>query len=257
MKDISQYPITFPFGATTPPYSPSKPHLGVDRKTPEIGVSVLVNGQLIGLTGNSGKSSGPHHHLQRVQNGMVVNPGNGGFDIPKPSVVFAVGETPIIGKYIRIRDAQGVEWSHFHLSDIRVKVGDRVGEDMIQDIDLHYARWSKLASQITGKGYSRDDFRKLAVGKSWLDSWAAISDSTDASNRQKELDAARHAAKINGEIAQARFDQQKRIADLIGVSNPDDTNSIIDAIKLIQSNNTDANYIDAEKWRRLRKDLGL
>lgn len=127
--DVSQHPITFPYGATTWPYSKAHPHLGCDRKCDKR-TPLLVNGYLLGYTGNTGKSTDPHHHLQKVENGRVVDPGTGGFTIPTPAVVFAVGERADIGKYIRIRDAQGVEWSHFHLDEILAKKGQQIGADM-------------------------------------------------------------------------------------------------------------------------------
>lgn len=135
MKDVSQYPVKHPFGATYSPWSPSHPHLGVDRPTP-MRTPLLVNGQLIGYTGRTGDVD-PHHHLQKVAQGVVVDPKNDGFNLSAP-VVFETGEKPKIGKFIRIRDSQGVEWSSFHLDEILVKVGQAVGgEAMPNEGDVH------------------------------------------------------------------------------------------------------------------------
>ena len=128
MKDVSQYAIKYGFGVTSPaPWSLSHPHLGVDRPTP-LRTPLVINGQLVAYTGNTGGVAA-HHHLQKVENGRVVNPGNGGFVIPEPVVVFAVDrvDDSNIGRALRIQDGKGVVWSHFHLDEILVNVGNRIG----------------------------------------------------------------------------------------------------------------------------------
>lgn len=128
--DASKYQIKYGFGITSPaPWSKAHPHLGVDRPTP-IRTPVRVNGVLVGYTGNTGGVAA-HHHLQKVQGGKAVDPSNGGFTIAAPAVVFDAGdphgsEQKEIGKHVRIRDAQGVEWSHFHLDEIKVTVGQKI-----------------------------------------------------------------------------------------------------------------------------------
>jgi hypothetical protein len=69
---------------------------------------------------------------------MVVDPKKEGFSIPTPAVVFETGEKPEIGKFIRIRDAQGVEWSHFHLDEILVNKGQQIGADMWEGHSAEY-----------------------------------------------------------------------------------------------------------------------
>lgn len=131
--DVSKYPIKWGFGITSPaPWSPTHPHLGVDRPAP-YRTPLIVNGMLIGYSGNSGGVAA-HHHLQKVSGGKVVDPGNGGFTIPSPATVYAVDlvDDTNIGKAIRIRDAQGVEWSHFHLDEVLVKTGQVIqGVNMV------------------------------------------------------------------------------------------------------------------------------
>lgn len=133
MKDVSQYPVKHPFGATYAPWSRNKPHLGVDRPTP-MRTPVIVNGQLIGFTGDTGGVD-PHHHLQRVRDGKVIDPKNDGFILPSPVTVIDAGEPtgseqPAIGKHIRLRDGHGEEWSHFHLDEIKVSKGQTIGAAM-------------------------------------------------------------------------------------------------------------------------------
>lgn len=129
MKTAEEYPVTFPYGATTHPYTPDHPHTGEDRKMP-VGTPIPVNGHIVALSGNTGKSTGPHDHTQRVVNGKVQPPLGGGFALPEPVVVTETGERADIGKFIRLRDGNGEIWSHFHLSEIKVKAGQKIGEDM-------------------------------------------------------------------------------------------------------------------------------
>ena len=167
MKDVSQYPIKYGFGVTSPaPWSPSHPHLGVDRPTP-MRTPLKVNGQLVAYTGNTGGVAA-HHHLQKVAGGKVVNPGDGGFVIPEPAVVFAVDNVndTNIGKALRIRDGQGVEWSHFHLDEILVKTGDKIGEDDMpkeQDVKYYFSAYEGNTPTATDiKYFTTHPWRKLA-----------------------------------------------------------------------------------------------
>lgn len=124
--DASQYPVTFPYGSAAPPYSPSHRHQGEDRAMPR-GTPVIVNGTVLGLSGNTGASTGPHLHIQKVSGGQVVSPNGGGFNLSLPAVVFDTGWKIDIGNFVRVRDAKGTEWSYFHLSGISAKVGDKLG----------------------------------------------------------------------------------------------------------------------------------
>lgn len=131
MPTVKDYAVKYKFGATSPsPWSPSKPHLGVDRPTP-MRTPLVINGQLVAYTGRTGGVQ-PHHHLQKSVNHKAVDPKNEGFNIPTPAIVYQTDnvDDTNIGKALRIRDAQGVEWSHFHLDEILVKVNDKIGGNM-------------------------------------------------------------------------------------------------------------------------------
>lgn len=147
-KTAADYPVTFPFGATTFPYSKQHPHMGEDRKMP-LNTEVWVSKTLIGLAGTTGKSTGVHTHTQKIVSGEVVNPKGGGFNVPLPAVVIETGTlwtNPLkyreIGNFVRIKDAKGVVWSFFHLNKVLVKKGDKIGVKMVtagQLADLY--RW--------------------------------------------------------------------------------------------------------------------
>ena len=138
-KTAKDYKVTFPFGATTPPYAPGRPHLGEDRSMPT-GVPIVVNGVTIGLSGNTGYSTGPHLHIQKVhpKNG-VFSPRGKGFSLKQPAKVSQVGQRADIGKYVRIKDAKGVEWSYFHLSKVNVKKGQPIKKED----DMHKGKSAK------------------------------------------------------------------------------------------------------------------
>jgi len=130
------YPVTFPYGATTPPYSLTHPHKGEDRKMPKR-TEVRINGTLVGYAGTTGKSTGVHTHTQKVADNRVVNPRGGGFDVPQPTTVVATGFNLEIGNYIRYMDNDGVMWSIFHLDELPlVKVNDKLGEENMLDATI-------------------------------------------------------------------------------------------------------------------------
>jgi hypothetical protein len=113
----SDYSITFPYGATDPPYgTAANPyHRGDDRYMPD-GTPVVVNGVLIGYSGHSGWVTGSHLHIGRFINGKDTNPQGGGFTV-NGAVVSQVGEDDTNGKFVRLADADGSSWVYLHLSD--------------------------------------------------------------------------------------------------------------------------------------------
>lgn len=127
---MADYALTFPFGATSSPYSPASPHRGDDYGYPE-GAPLIVGGQMIGRTGHTGAAIGPHVHVQEWS-GDVAN-------VRKPQHPFEGGVVNRLsndpnqgswGKYITIRNADGWNTTYAHLSEIDVSVGQVIGDEM-------------------------------------------------------------------------------------------------------------------------------
>lgn len=126
MKDLWTYPVSFPYGATSSPYSKTNPHKGEDRAAPT-GTPIPVNGHVIGEVGNTGYSFGSHCHVGKWKGGVSHNPNGGGETLADTAVVTqvdTVGKTNN-GKFVRV-NAGGYDWVYLHLSKVNVKVGDKL-----------------------------------------------------------------------------------------------------------------------------------
>jgi len=124
------------------------------------GTPLTVNGHTIGLTGNSGRSTGAHLHIQRIVNGKVVRPVGGGFVLPEPVVVTEVGFKDDIGNYIRLKDGLGEIWSYFHLYETKVKVGDKIGVKMTKEEAAEISKYARLIQHLSEKdalSYAKPD----------------------------------------------------------------------------------------------------
>ena len=115
------YPITFRYGATTPPYSKAKPHRGNDRACP-VGTPVVISGVTIGLTGKTGFATGPHLHTQAGTDKAcqkTFNPAPLEF---QPGVVVNAGTGRTWGKFVTIQVGSKFI-TYCHLSKISVNIG--------------------------------------------------------------------------------------------------------------------------------------
>lgn len=149
MSQASDYPITFPYGATDPPYgSVALPyHRGEDRAMPT-GTPINVNGVTIGLSGNTGLSTGSHLHVGRFVNGADTPPNGGGFQFDS-AVVTEINEDPTNGKYVRLQ-GDGASWVYLHMSDNSlVTVGQVLQGGTVQpptdaqiDATISYLHWA-------------------------------------------------------------------------------------------------------------------
>ncbi len=120
-QQASDYPITQKYG-----YDPTYPlnngnHRGIDRIMP-IGTPVIVNGVTIGLSGNTGYTTGQHLHIGKfAPNGIVLDPGRQGFNFNSARVV-SVSTDATNGKYVRVL-ADGNYFVYLHLSQHTCHVG--------------------------------------------------------------------------------------------------------------------------------------
>lgn len=133
-KTIKEYPVTFPYGATSWPYSRLKPHRGDDRAAPT-GTPIKVRNKIIGYVGTTGYSTGPHlHSCKWLSRGLLpflsfrkyYAPRGEEFKV-KGRVVFA-GYLGTAGNCVIIKeqrsDRKRVFFAYMHLVKINVKKND-------------------------------------------------------------------------------------------------------------------------------------
>lgn len=149
-KTVIDYPISFGFKAT--PYTLYPYHHGIDYACP-VGTPIVVSGQTLGLSGNTGISTGPHCHVDKnnAYPGKFegyVNPS----DWPTITglVVFAAS-AGTAGNMIVIKSGNFF-YRFLHLSQFNVKVNDIIkqGNDMDKD------------NQIAFLTQNRDEWKKTA-----------------------------------------------------------------------------------------------
>lgn len=126
MATIWDYKISFPYGATSAPYSKTNPHKGEDRSAPR-GTSVTVNGVTIGTVGTTGYSTGNHLHVGKYKSGVAYPPNGKGKALGADAIVRVADtlDNSANGKHVVIRSG-GYDWYYLHLDTVRVKVGQAI-----------------------------------------------------------------------------------------------------------------------------------
>lgn len=169
-------------------------HLGNDRYTPT-GVSVVVGGQVIGLTGATGMVGGPHLHTQAWVGSPTTGHRNPAPYEFKPGTVVAVGTNvnDQWGRYITI-NVGGVNCTYAHLSETRVNVGQEIGgEPMIQNTTAEFNRFRDTFQRLRGRDPSHQEFLNNAVGRTWLNVIEILASGDEAKSTQDDQEIGRVA----------------------------------------------------------------
>ena len=168
MSNVPDFPVTTPFG-----WVPGYPlnngyHNGIDYGCP-VGTTVIVNGVTIGLTGNTGSSTGPHCHVGRWVGGKATDPGVGGGFTFQSAVVTEINEDNVNGKYVRVQ-GDGASWVYLHLSNNQlVSVGQELeGGEMAEPIIDNTNEARQIALEYGWEIAGDDPYLGRAVGKTEL-----------------------------------------------------------------------------------------
>lgn len=125
-KTADKYPITFGYGAKTTIGGKVYVHRGEDRRCP-VGTPIKIGSKVIGKTGNTGLSTGPHLHLQVGTDPAAqktIKPTQYWF---KPGRVVGIRKTNTgqWGKFVKLKvGAKYVVYAH--LSEVNVKSGELI-----------------------------------------------------------------------------------------------------------------------------------
>lgn len=148
MKTIWDYRVTYPYGENVPGYDGF--HSGEDRSVTDYrtDVPVTVNGVVIGIVGNTGKSTGIHLHVGKWKDGKSYNP-NGRGKTLKEAVVTEIDTKGYTanGKFVRV-SAEGFSWVYLHLDSVNVKVGQ-----VLQGDDMFTGRLENKTQTKSAKGW--------------------------------------------------------------------------------------------------------
>lgn len=188
----ANYPVTFGYLEKWGEYT----HRGEDRAMPT-GTPVIVGGTQIGLSGNTGLSSGPHLHLQVGKDfwaQQTIKPSAYWF---KGEEVVQTGTASQWGNYVIVK-YQDVYCVYAHLSKIQVKLGQKLGGGMATDAEIKKVFNKVLLRNPDSGAYST--YRPH-------DRWFVFNDVADSQER-KNIEA-REAAEDK-----LRADQAKQIQAL-------------------------------------------
>lgn len=166
------YPVTTPYGEVAGYPLNNGFHNGIDYGYP-MGTPVVVNGVVIGLSNNTGSTTGPHLHIGKFVNGVVQNPGVGNGLGFKSAVIYDTGEDAIDGKYVRIT-GDGALWNYLHLESTLVTKGQVLQGD---DMEIGYDTANQIHQDLTGQNWGEASWEANAKGKNFADTYSLVQQS--------------------------------------------------------------------------------
>lgn len=160
------YSVSFPYGATSSPYSPASPHRGNDRPCPN-GTPIVIGDTTIGWTGMTGWATGPHLHTQAGTDEWcqrTFEPTGLEF---QPGTVVHWGWADQWGNYVIIQVGGGYI-CYAHLSQTNVSVGQVIngsytGGTTVDTIKSMY--WRLVGREADQGGINH--YSKQASEKGW------------------------------------------------------------------------------------------
>lgn len=195
---VKNYKISFPYGATSSPYSPSRPHRGNDRSAP-CGTPVVIAGKTIGLVGTTGISTGCHLHTQAgsdIGTQNTINPTKHEFQ--SGTVVRTRNtNTGAWGKYVTIRNDSGVYVTYAHLSEVKVKVGQIIKENTVK---LTRKQVGRLIFTLWGRDAKEDELQAYTQREAGDLVKRLIDDPQTTKQISRLLDQRSTAAKLKDKI---------------------------------------------------------
>lgn len=114
-------------------------------------------------------------------------------------------------------------------------------EPMIADADNEYWRWNKLAFQIRGRNFSRDEFRAAAVGRNWLNAMEILSDDGEADRATQAQQVGLVAVNDNwqgqiGNLTNQLGEANKKIGELSNNPTPEDLKKVQETLQACEVN---------------------
>lgn len=215
-QKITDYPMTFPYGATSAPYTPNHPHKGQDY-----GLTlqpVLVGNTVIGTSGNTGSYLGqsyPYHlHVQAGTDQWAQNTVSPVQYVGQPGTVVKTGWASEWGNYVCVQ-VNNIYVFYCHLSAINVTVGTVLhAEDnvaIIQNSDAWRGRLNKVMQRERGRDLGNGEFDPW-VGQDFLHYVEAVQDNPESDSWYNIGQLGRTASRDNWQ--QQITDLQSRASDL-------------------------------------------
>jgi septal ring factor EnvC (AmiA/AmiB activator) len=136
-------------------------------------------------------------------------------------------------------------------------IGGKGGsEDMINDADNEFARWHQLAMMIRGRELSRDEFRRSAVGLSWLHAMEILADDPEAQAALDAQSVGQIAARDNwqgqiGTLQSQLQDAQKQVLELAKNPTQSNYNEVQSALQTCEAKTAELNAALASKGTSL------